>query len=454
MERSQIRVRFAPSPTGGLHIGGARVALFNKLYAIKTGGKLVLRIEDTDADRSAYGHEENIMAALGRLGLGWDEGPGVGGPYGPYRQSEKMAAYRQAADKLMEAGLAYRCYCSDDELERERKEMTARRQAPRYSGKCRNLSGEQRAQREAEGIRPVIRFRVPDDVTISFQDQSRGLTSFEGRDLGDFIIVRSDGAAPFLLASAVDDMEMRITDVIRGEDHLSNTPRQILLIQALGGLPPRYAHLPMVLDMEGKKLSKRGGATDVMELLDTGHPPEAINTAMAMLGWAGVDGSAPVSLEAMAERFDLERISHSPAHYDEARLESLSAKALRMMTPAKLLAALKPLVEKSGATLTNSSFDMIRIAATIQDGIGGPQDAASQILQFIAPPAEPDAECSAALSSPEGGQVIKELARQLDGLEKLDHDSYKAVVESVSRNTGIKGKKFFMAARAAITGQA
>ncbi|MDH5639426.1 MAG: glutamate--tRNA ligase, partial [Nitrospinota bacterium] len=287
------RVRFAPSPTGPLHVGGARVALFNWLFARRVGGKFILRIEDTDAARSTPEYEAKIIKSLRRLGLTWDEGPDIGGPCGPYRQIERHAAYQDVAERLAAKGITYPCYCSEEELEKERKQMISRRLAPRYSGKCRAISSEARTQKEAEGIRPATRFIMPEGETIHIKDEIRGGVTFETSDLGDFIIVRSDGSASFLLASAVDDAQMGISHIIRGEDHLSNTPRQMMIIRALGGAPPHYAHLPMVLDEKGKKLSKRVGATDILELLDSGHAPEAINTAMAMLGWAGVDGSEP-----------------------------------------------------------------------------------------------------------------------------------------------------------------
>jgi len=452
MSNPAVRVRFAPSPTGPLHVGGARVALFNKLFAMKHGGKLILRIEDTDAGRSAYGFEEKIINALRRLGLDWDEGPEAGGEYGPYRQSEKMSAYQDAAMRLMAAGSAYHCFCSGAELEKSRKEMIARRQAPRYSGKCRELTPAQRAARESEGVKPSVRFFMPTGA-IEFDDQVRGPISFQGADLGDFIIVRPDGSATFLLASAVDDMAMEISHVIRGEDHLSNTPLQIMLIGALGGRPPLYGHLPMVLDMDGKKLSKRSAAADVMELMETGHAPEAINTTMAMLGWAGVDGHEPETLEAMAARFGLDRISHSPAHYDQARLESLSAKALRGMEPERFLETIAPVAKSAGLAWNGVSPDLlVRIAQTARDGAHGPVDSVEQMRQFITQP-EPDAEAKAALAVPESAIALRELSAALAGIEKLDHDSYQAVIESVSRKTGIKGKKLFMAARAAAAGR-
>ncbi|MDH5510381.1 MAG: glutamate--tRNA ligase [Nitrospinota bacterium] len=447
------RVRFAPSPTGPLHLGGARVALFNWLFARRVGGKFILRIEDTDAARSTLEYEAKIMESLRRLGLEWDEGPDIGGPCGPYRQVERHAEYKKAAGGLAAKGITYPCYCSGEELEIERKRMMSRRQAPRYSGKCRALSEEERERKDAEGIRPSTRFIMPEGQTIHVNDEVRGDVAFETSDLGDFIIVRSDGSASFLLASAVDDVLMGITHVIRGEDHLSNTPRQIMIIRAMGNTPPHYAHLPMVLDEEGKKLSKRAGATDILELLGSGHAPEAINTAMAMLGWAGVDGSEPETLESMAKRFDIGAVSRSPARYDLARLESLGARALRKMSTMAFLETIGPLARNAGLDLERGhGQDMDAMAEAVRGGMSGPADAVAQLTQFITMLA-PDEMADATLREPESARVTLALIMELSGLEKLDKDSFKTMIESISLKTGVKGKKLYMAARAAATGR-
>ena len=448
-----VRTRFAPSPTGPLHLGGARVALFNWLFAANSGGGFILRIEDTDTERSTVEFEEKIILSLRRLGLDWDEGPDIGGMCAPYRQSEKQAAYKAAVEKLAAKGLTYPCYCSQDDLEKERKLMVARRQAPRYSGRCRAITPEEKARKESEGISPAIRFGMPEGETIVFEDQVRGTVSFESGDLGDFIIVRSDGSTSFLLAGAVDDVQMGITHVIRGEDHLSNTPRQMMIIRGLEDAPPSYAHLPMVLDEEGKKLSKRTGATDILDLLEMGYAPEAINTAMAMLGWAGVDGSEPETLEAMAEKFSLEKVSRSPARYDHARLDSLNARALRKMAPKAFLRTIGPLAEELGVDLAEAAGgDMTAVVEVVRDGMNGPKDAVEQLAQFLAP-LPPEEEADAFLRAPESAKVTLEMIEAVAGMENLGEESFKTMIESVSRKTGIKGKKLFMAARSAVTGR-
>ena len=447
------RVRFAPSPTGALHIGGARSALFNWLFARSLGGVFILRIEDTDAERSTVENERNIMETLERLGLNWDEGPDAGGDHGPYRQSQRAGLYQEAADKLASLGLAYPCFCSAEELERDRKAMMAKRVAPRYSGKCRELDEKQREEFKARGIRPALRFMVPRSLDIDIEDMVRGRVSFKSRELGDFIIVRSGGDASFMLASAVDDMLMEITHVIRGEDHLSNTPRQTMIINALGGTPPEYAHLPLVLDTEGKKLSKREGATDILGLLGAGHTPEAVNSALAMLGWSGIDGSRPVPLEEMAQRFSISQVSRSPAHYDQARLEGLNLKSLKEAPLERFMKMVRPFLDRAGLAETmEAQKDMDQIAKAVQEGMSALKDAADQIGQFIAPQ-PPDDEEAKALGTPESASILLALAEELSGKENLDHESFQAMIKSVSRKTGIKGKQLYMIIRLAATGR-
>ena len=259
----EIRVRFAPSPTGPFHIGGARSALFNWLLARKTGGKLILRIEDTDLERSSRESEENIKAALKWLGMDWDEGVDVGGEYGPYRQTERLDLYRKYTEQLLAEGKAYYCYCTDDELEAERQALAAQSQMPRYMGKCRNLTPEQIAEFEKEGRKPTVRFKVPAGQQIVIHDMVRGDVVFESDGIGDFVIVKSDGIPTYNYAVVIDDALMHITHVIRAEEHLSNTPRQCLIYDALGFEKPVFGHISLILGKDRTKMSKRHGATSV-----------------------------------------------------------------------------------------------------------------------------------------------------------------------------------------------
>ena len=269
----EMRVRFAPSPTGPFHIGGARSALFNWLLARKLNGKLVLRIEDTDRDRSKPEYEENIKAALKWLGIMWDEGVDVEGPYGPYRQMDRLAIYKKYTDQLLAEGKAYYCYCTPEELEAEREALTAKGMMPRYMGKCRNLTPEQKAEYEAQGRKPTIRFRVPEGVDLTFNDMVRGEVHFDSDGIGDFVIVKADGIPTYNYAVVIDDSLMHITHVIRAEEHLSNTPRQLLVYDALGFERPVFGHISLILGKDKKKMSKRHGATSVDQYRQLGYLP-------------------------------------------------------------------------------------------------------------------------------------------------------------------------------------
>ena len=286
MCNDEVRVRFAPSPTGPFHIGGARSALFNYLLARKTGGKLILRIEDTDRERSTPESEENIKAALKWLGMDWDEGVDVGGPNGPYHQMERLDIYKKYTDKLLAEGKAYYCYCTDEELEEERQSLIKEGKMPRYMGKCRHLTEEQIAQFKAEGRKPTVRFRVPADQQILVRDMVRGDVVFDSNNIGDFVIVKSDGIPTYNYAVVIDDALMHITHVIRAEEHLSNTPRQCLVYDALGFKQPTFGHISLILGKDHTKMSKRHGATSVDQYRQLGYLPEAINNFLALLGWA------------------------------------------------------------------------------------------------------------------------------------------------------------------------
>jgi len=285
-----MRVRFAPSPTGQLHVGNARTALFNWLLARGKDGTFILRIEDTDAERSTRESEVSILEDLRWLGLDWDEGPDVGGPHGPYRQSERLHLYASYANELIGGDHAYYCFCSPQTLDSERRSMLAAGRPPKYGGTCRGLSKEESAKRVEAGERPVIRFRVPEGVDVTFEDLVRGDVTFSSEVIGDPVIVRSDGRPAYNFAVVVDDAVMEITHVIRGEDHISNTPRQILIYQALGFPPPSFAHLSMVMGPDHTPLSKRHGATSLAEFRERGYLPEALTNYLALIGWSPRSG--------------------------------------------------------------------------------------------------------------------------------------------------------------------
>ena len=320
--RQTVRVRFAPSPTGVLHLGAARTALFNYLFARRHGGRFVLRIDDTDRQRSSRAHEEAILADLRWLGLEWDEGPDVGGPFAPYRQSERLERYRVAARRLLDEGRAYHCFCPEERLARLRDEALAAGRTPRYDRRCLSLPPDEVRRRLAAGEPAALRFRVPDREVV-VDDLVRGRVAVGAGVVGDFVILRSDGVAGYNFASVVDDLEMGVTHVIRGDDHLTNSARQLLLFEALGATPPRFAHHSLVLGPDGAKLSKRHGATAVGEYRERGYLPQAIVNYLALLSWSP-GGDEVLSLDDLVAAFDLGRLSPSPAVFDQAKLDWLA----------------------------------------------------------------------------------------------------------------------------------
>ena len=309
MPMEKMRVRFAPSPTGPFHIGGARSALFNWLLARRYGGKLILRIEDTDLERSSRESEENIKAALRWLGMDWDEGIDVGGDHGPYRQTERLGIYAEYTKRLLESGKAYRCYCTDEELDAERQGLMAKGLMPQYMGKCRNLSAADEEKLIAEGRKPTVRFRVPENQTISFHDAVRETVSFDSNGIGDYVIVKSDGLPVYNYAVVLDDALMEVTHVIRAEEHLSNTPRQILIYQALGLPLPEFGHISLILGKDRSKMSKRHGATSVEQYKALGYLPEAVVNFLALLGWSPPGEQEIFSSAELIELFSLDHVA-------------------------------------------------------------------------------------------------------------------------------------------------
>jgi glutamyl-tRNA synthetase len=350
MTDGPTRVRIAPSPTGPLHIGTARTALFNYLHARHVGGTFILRLEDTDVARSTAEFEKDILDGLHWLGLDWDEGPEVAGepargPHAPYRQMERLPLYAAAAQRLLADDLAYPCYCTPEELEADRRAQEAARQAPRYVGRCAHLTPEERRAREAEGRRGALRFRVGEGV-VAFDDIVRGLVEIDVSNLGgDFVIVRADGTPLYHFTVVVDDAAMEMTDVIRGEDHLSNTPKHILLFRALGYAVPRFAHLPLILNADRTKMSKRKSQTAVDDYIAQGFIREALVNYLALLGWSTGTEEEILSLDEIVERFDIHAVHKGGAVFDRERLEWLNGQWIRRLGPDDLIDRLRPFVE-------------------------------------------------------------------------------------------------------------
>jgi glutamyl-tRNA synthetase len=348
--RDQVRVRIAPSPTGPLHIGTARTALFNFLHARHVGGTFILRLEDTDQARGSIAYEKDILDGLHWLGLGWDEGPEVAGeeargPHAPYRQMERLPTYAAAAARLLADDRAYPCYCTTEELAADRAAQEAAKLPPRYVGRCAHLTADERAQREADGRQPVLRFRVGEGV-VAFDDIVRGRVEIDVSNLGgDFVIVRADGSPLYHFTVVVDDAAMEISDVIRGEDHLSNTPKHILLFRALGYEVPRFAHLPLILNPDRSKMSKRKSQTAVADYIAQGFVREALVNYLALLGWATGDEDEILSLEELIARFDIHAVHKGGAVFDRERLEWLNGQWIRRLDADELIERVRPFIQ-------------------------------------------------------------------------------------------------------------
>ncbi len=446
-----IRVRFAPSPTGTLHIGNARTALFNFLFARKNQGVFILRIEDTDIKRSEREYEENLIEDLKWLGIIWDEGPDVGGLFGPYRQSERKEIYESYLDRLRSKGLIYPCYCSEDELKREREEQLARGLPPRYSGKCRSLTEKERASLEKEGRIPSWRFRI-EGGEIAFKDIIKGEMHFNTSLMGDFIVLRSTGHPSYNFAVVVDDIEMQVTHVIRGEDHLSNTPRQILLYNAFDAKPPLFAHHSLLFGPDGTKLSKRHGATSVKEFREKGILPEALCNYLALIGGSFEPGKEVYNLSELIKVFDLKKAGKSSAMFDEKKLEWINSRHIRMTSPDKLLEMARPFILRAGIDLNTRSLAwQIKMIESIRDNISYLQDVPKFIDFLFAEKVSYDKKASELLLRSESKEVLNRILPLLDKLP----DSYEKRVEfwiNLPKRLNLKIGKVYLPLRAAITG--
>ena len=448
-----IRVRFAPSPTGLLHVGNARTALFNFLFARQNGGAFILRLEDTDRERSTAEAERAILEDLRWLGLEWDEGPDRPGPRGPYRQSERSEIYRGYAEELREKGQAYRCYCTPEELEEKRKRFLAKGIPPMYDGRCRRLNPEEEQALIQSGRSPALRFRV-DARSVEFEDLVRGRMSFEGRKMGDFVILRSEGTAPYNFAVVIDDALMELTHVIRGEDHLANTARQLLLYRALGFAPPRFAHLSMILGPDRAPLSKRHGATAVAHFREAGYLPEGLVNYLALLGWSPEDGNEIFSLEGLIRKFSLERISRGPAGFDREKLNWVNRAHLKEIPGEKALDLALPFLRNSGVKLDGVPKYWLQAAVEAVwgevDTLGGLGDR----LRFLFDEGwtlGTDAENL--LAREESQKVIRGLQEELRSVEEVTLENYRAILSSLGKRVRVSGRALYMPLRAVLTGQ-
>ena len=456
------RLRFAPSPTGPLHIGGARSALFNYLLAKKHKGKFIVRMEDTDLERSSKASEENIKNSLKWLGMDWDEGIDVGGDYGPYRQMERLDIYQAAIDKLLAEGKAYYCFCSEEELAAEKEAQQAKGETPHYSGKCRNLTLAQQEELLAQGIKPVIRFHVPPGEEVVIHDLVRGDVTFATDGIGDFIIVKSDGIPVYNFAVVLDDVTMRITHVIRGEEHLSNTPRQAVIYQALGYEMPKFAHISLILgrDEAGNltKMSKRHGSTSVIAYEHQGFLPEAIVNFLALLGWAPKGEEELFTLDELVRQFSLERVSKSPAVFDLEKLKWLNGMYIRKASSERLLEYGLPFLKKAGLIKRNPKMPELIWAMMVIDALKNHITCFAELPEIIEKYRRKvfyDDEVAADLrENKEIVITVMEAMRQkLEGVETINSDIYKRLLKEIQAETGIKGRNLFHSLRLAKTGE-
>jgi glutamyl-tRNA synthetase len=443
-----VRCRFAPAPSGFLHVGGARTALFNWLFARHHGGVFVLRIEDTDPTRVTPEAIESLKDALQWLGIEWDEGPDVGGPFGPYRQTERLEMYRDVAADLQRRDRAYRCYCTPEELEERRKAAQARGEPPGYDGRCRNLSDEERRVFEAEGRPFAIRFATPGHEVV-VHDVIRGDAHFGSSDLKDFVILRSDETPTYLLAAAVDDIRMQMTHVIRGEDLFPSTPRQILIFEALGMDPPRYAHLPLIVGPDRKPLSKRHGAVAVEWFRDQGYLAEALVNYLALLGWSYDEHSELFTRDELTRHFDLDRVSHNPAQFDDKKVLWMNGHYIREVSDDELTERVMPFLREAG--LEADAASVRRAVPHVKERIHTLREAVDMLRFLFTDDLAPDEKAAKLLGSTDP-EHLKEAASRLEAVEDWTDEEITRVLEEFAQDVNLSKTKAWQPIRAAVTG--
>jgi glutamyl-tRNA synthetase len=449
------RVRFAPSPTGYLHVGGARTALFNWLYARRYGGVFVLRIEDTDTERSSTDMVTGILDGLRWLGIDCDEGPEVGGPHAPYFQSERGQRHREAAARLLEQGRAYYCFCSPDRLREEREKAEARGEAWQYDRTCLSIDPARVARLVADGAPKAVRFKVPDGKT-AFDDAVKGRIEFDSANIEDFVIVRSDGHPLYHLSVVVDDVDMGITLVIRGDDHISNTPKHVLLFEALDSPVPRFAHVPLILGADKKRLSKRHGATSVTEYRNQGYLPAALVNFLALLGWSPGDDRELMSKAELIESFTLEGISGGNAVFNTEKLDWMNGQYIGRMTTAELGSAVRPLLVPEGLDASPVVTDPAafgRLLELLRPRAKRLADFVEQAAPLLREPAEYEPGAEKHLSVAGLAGHLDALAAVLRTLEPFTEASTEAALRAVATERNVKAGALIHAARVALTGR-
>ena len=451
-----VRVRFAPSPTGLLHVGNVRTALFNWLFARQKDGVFVLRIEDTDVERSAAEYEKSLIDDLRWLGLDWDEGPDTGGKFGPYRQSQRLDFYEKHTQKLLKEGKAYHCFCLPEEIEKERKKAIASGKMPVYGGKCRSISLEEARRKINSGDQAAIRLRTPGKGTLSYDDIVRGTLRFDLNLVGDPVIVRSNGLPAYNYAVVVDDSLMKITHVIRGEDHISNTPRQLLVYEALSFPPPRFAHLSMVMGKDNTRLSKRHGATAIDQFEKDGVLPSALFNYMSLLGWAPPDGQEVLTKDELVRLFDLKKVSRSAAIFDYDKLNWINRQHIKKLASRQKAELAYPymreakfLPEKMSETQWRWLERMVEELAERVDRFSDfPQEAA---VLFEFSPSGMEKDVKKELKTECAVKVIRFFVEKISRAREFDYDKFAAITQEIREETSCKGKDLYHPLRIVLT---
>jgi glutamyl-tRNA synthetase len=448
-----VRTRFAPSPTGFLHVGTARTALYSYLYARRHGGVFVLRIEDTDAERNVEASAQAIVDGLRWLGLDWDEGYDKGGPHGPYLQSERLDRYRAAVNALVAQGDAYPCYCTPEELEQRRKAAEARGLPPGYDGRCRWLSAEQVRAFEAEGRRPAVRFRLPDEGETVVEDLIRGTVEFDNASLSDFIIMRANGVPTYHFSAVFDDVDMDISHVIRGEDLFPSTPLHVHVFRALGRAdPPMFAHLPLIVGADRRKLSKRRDRVAVQAFRDDGYLPEAMVNYLALLGWSLDDHTELFTLADLERLFSLERVSRNPAAFDTKKLDALNGHYLRRLEPHDLAHRALPFVQAAGFPDADPEL-LARAAPLVAERVTRLTEVPDMVGFLLTDPVELDRAAAATVLTDEARGFLVDAAKRLERVEPWTAAAIEETLRGLQQERELKPRTAFQPVRLAITGR-
>lgn len=447
-----VRVRIAPSPTGDAHVGTGRTALYNYLFVRQTGGTFIMRIDDTDLARNTAHAEAGVYQGLHWLGLDWTEGPDKGGPHMPYRQSERLALYREYAERLLATGHAYYCFCTAEELEAERAAQTAAKEDPRYSGKCRRLSAEEQAAMRAAGRMPTIRLKVKGGV-IGFNDLVRGWIETDTSLMGDFIIIKSNGIPVYNYATVIDDYLMEISHVTRAAEHIVNTFPQLLIYEALGWDRPLFAHFSTMLNEDKSKLSKRKGATFIGQYAEMGYLPEAMVNFLAFLGWSPGDSDEEMyTLDELVAKFSFARCTASNAIFDVKKLDWMNAKWIRKLAPSDLAQRILPFLRKAGLIEADVDFAWLtRLTTLIQERMVRLDDAPAVAAVFFREPTAAIEEVSAVLGDADGQAVLLAVATALETVNWTEAD-IESALRSLQQELGLSTKVYFMTLRLAVTG--